>query len=79
MSKITHERMRVIIDFNSPYYEEMIMYINQQEKKAQLLELSLRLNEVWKQRYEYTNSANTIKDLENQISDLMKEIKVGQI
>lgn len=79
MSKITYERMRVIIDFNSPYYEEMIMYINQQEKKAQLLELSLRLNEVWKQRYEYTNSANTIKDLENQISDLMKEIKVGQI
>lgn len=30
--KITHERMKAIIDFNSEYYEEIIDYITQQER-----------------------------------------------
>jgi len=44
MSKITHEHMKAIIDFNSEYYEEIIDYITQQEKREKLLELYRELN-----------------------------------
>jgi len=36
--------MKAIIDFNSEYYEEIIDYITQQEKREKLLELYRELN-----------------------------------
>ena len=37
--KVSHERMKAIIDFNSENYEEMLAYIEKHEKNDKLLEL----------------------------------------
>lgn len=71
MSRITHERMKAIIDFNSEYYEEIIDYIAQQERLDNELTNTMIIAN---SRLERLNGLELEYDKQNELLELYRQL-----